>query len=57
MRSRSRTLLSPRQTVVVWVLLGIAALTLGVWILATGDPWIGFGFLLVGIVWTTLALS
>ena len=55
MRSRSRKRFSPRQTIGLWAGLAVVFAGLGVWVLATGEPWIGVGYLLVGIIWGVLA--
>jgi uncharacterized membrane protein len=56
MRLRSRKRSSPHQTIVLWIVLAVVFAVLGVWVLATDDrPWIGIGYLLVGVVWGVLA--
>jgi hypothetical protein len=49
MRSRSRKMLSARQLTILWGVLGVCTAVLGLWILATGEEWIGVGFVLVGL--------
>ena len=56
MRSRSRKVLTARQLAILWGVLGVSSAVLGVVTLATSRPWIGVGFLLIGLVWVALAV-